>query len=663
VDRVFSGHWHANRTRRVDGLVDYNTTPLRYAGIDRSDRGFRVVDLADGLVRTQVRVGGIESHLRIVHPAAGSTVPFGAVELRASAYDTRHPALDLTYQLSSDGGQLWTGTLAAAGGWSFASTADETALPSGHYTLTVDVSAMGDWMTSATVDFDVAAMSLPASIEGQSWPGLHGDASGTGIAGGELTLPLATAWITHVGGPTNLSSPVYAGGRVFVAHAEDGDTAAALVAFEAASGDELWRVATPGDVKGTPAVAGEWVVVVTADGTVLAVNAATGSERWRTQLGDAAVRFDLSSPTIVDDVVYVGGSTVSAALALDDGSAYWQVQPASSDWLATIYSAPAVDDERVVVAVYSGLHVLDRSSGATRWSRATGRSETHRSAALAGGVLYAAGDTFGSQRLRALDIDTGAELWSASATVGNANSAPGVTASAVVIGTSHGVVQAFDRQDGSQLWSYWIGEAISSGAPYQRARSTATGSPLVLGSSVIIGGDDGALHVISASDGARLDRIELGAPVRSSAAASGNRIWVTTIDGQLVCLVAGTPREIGVVDPGTAPALVLGLGVAEPHPLPGAGWIPFVVGVPSAARTAADAATAGPLAAQRVRLTVHDVTGRRVCALVDGSLTAGDHRVRWDGRDARGREVATGVYFLRLESGSAVETGRVVLVR
>jgi hypothetical protein len=48
-----------------------------------------------------------------------------------------------------------------------------------------------------------------------------------------------------------------------------------------------------------------------------------------------------------------------------------------------------------------------------------------------------------------------------------------------------------------------------------------------------------------------------------------------------------------------------------------------------------------------VRVTIHDVTGRRLGMLLDASLAPGETRVRWDGRDAEGRPVPAGVYFLR----------------
>ena len=64
-----------------------------------------------------------------------------------------------------------------------------------------------------------------------------------------------------------------------------------------------------------------------------------------------------------------------------------------------------------------------------------------------------------------------------------------------------------------------------------------------------------------------------------------------------------------------------------------------------------------------VRLTVHDVAGRRVAEIVDGTLAAGHHVRNWDGRDHRGHDLASGIYFARLEQGSEVLTERLVLLR
>ncbi|MFO7653454.1 MAG: M14 family zinc carboxypeptidase [Candidatus Krumholzibacteriia bacterium] len=64
-----------------------------------------------------------------------------------------------------------------------------------------------------------------------------------------------------------------------------------------------------------------------------------------------------------------------------------------------------------------------------------------------------------------------------------------------------------------------------------------------------------------------------------------------------------------------------------------------------------------------VRVDVFDARGARVRELHRGSLGAGTQILVWDGRDARGGSVASGIYFVRAEVASRTLIGRVVLVR
>ena len=68
-------------------------------------------------------------------------------------------------------------------------------------------------------------------------------------------------------------------------------------------------------------------------------------------------------------------------------------------------------------------------------------------------------------------------------------------------------------------------------------------------------------------------------------------------------------------------------------------------------------------AAGTARLAVYSVAGQLVRVLVDGPTAAGAHAIVWDGRDASGREVASGVYVYRLISKDGVMTRRMTLAR
>ncbi len=65
-----------------------------------------------------------------------------------------------------------------------------------------------------------------------------------------------------------------------------------------------------------------------------------------------------------------------------------------------------------------------------------------------------------------------------------------------------------------------------------------------------------------------------------------------------------------------------------------------------------------------VRLSIYDVLGRRIKVLLDeGAQRAGYHTVAWDGRDALGRGVASGVYFYVLEAGAFRQARKMILIK
>ena len=64
-----------------------------------------------------------------------------------------------------------------------------------------------------------------------------------------------------------------------------------------------------------------------------------------------------------------------------------------------------------------------------------------------------------------------------------------------------------------------------------------------------------------------------------------------------------------------------------------------------------------------VELAVYDVRGRRVATLVNGLEAAGHHQVVWDGRTEAGSLAKSGAYFVRLKTGSEVQTRKIMFVR
>lgn len=113
-----------------------------------------------------------------------------------------------------------------------------------------------------------------------------------------------------------------------------------------------------------------------------------------------------------------------------------------------------------------------------------------------------------------------------------------------------------------------------------------------------------------------------------------NAAWIRAELG--MGALAVSPRG----QPDTRPALALSAG---PNPFRGALQATYRLSRP----------------AQAV-LRVYDIGGREIRALTEGTRGTGTHFTEWDGRDARGADAGSGVFFLRLEADGEAVARRVV---
>lgn len=111
----------------------------------------------------------------------------------------------------------------------------------------------------------------------------------------------------------------------------------------------------------------------------------------------------------------------------------------------------------------------------------------------------------------------------------------------------------------------------------------------------------------------------------------------------------GVGCEPSGIEEQAQPRTVLQLGASTPSPL--------------TVRTRIAYAIPGDGELEHVRLSVHDLTGRRVRTLVGDRQDGGVHSAVWDGFDQRGDAVPAGVYFFRLQVGTDAISQRIVLVR
>ncbi len=66
---------------------------------------------------------------------------------------------------------------------------------------------------------------------------------------------------------------------------------------------------------------------------------------------------------------------------------------------------------------------------------------------------------------------------------------------------------------------------------------------------------------------------------------------------------------------------------------------------------------------QKVEISVYNIRGQRVRMLQDGRLDQGYHTVQWDGKDESGRTVASGVYFLKMNTTGQTKIKKLIMFK
>jgi hypothetical protein len=66
---------------------------------------------------------------------------------------------------------------------------------------------------------------------------------------------------------------------------------------------------------------------------------------------------------------------------------------------------------------------------------------------------------------------------------------------------------------------------------------------------------------------------------------------------------------------------------------------------------------------RNVRVTVVNILGQEVTELVNGWKDIGRHEVQWQGKDHRGKPVASGMYFTVLSDGNKIIVQKMLLLK
>jgi outer membrane protein assembly factor BamB len=330
---------------------------------------------------------------------------------------------------------------------------------------------------------------------------------------------------------------------------------AALMGVRLAWSTRLATVAFPLAVS----VQGNQVALAGSDGTVLALDAGSGREVWRAQVGETLAA-GVGSQGALAAVVTRSNQVV----AVEGGRELWRQKIA-----AQVYTAPLVAGGRVfVLAADRSVTAFDGRSGQRLWSvQRPGEPLVLRQS----GVLLPVGDTLVaglSGRLVGMNPVNGASRWEVSlasprgtndverlvdlvgpvsrqgsvvcarafqATVGCVDAARG---SLLWTRPAHGAdglhgddrllfgtelddkVIAWRRADGERAW-------VS-----ERLQFRGLTAPLALGRSVVMGDSTGLVHLLSREDGSPLNRLSTdGSAIVAAPVVAGDTLVVVTQAG------------------------------------------------------------------------------------------------------------------------------------
>ena len=65
----------------------------------------------------------------------------------------------------------------------------------------------------------------------------------------------------------------------------------------------------------------------------------------------------------------------------------------------------------------------------------------------------------------------------------------------------------------------------------------------------------------------------------------------------------------------------------------------------------------------KVSLTIYNIIGQKIKALINEKQSAGKHTVTWDGLDQNGQHVSSGIYLFRLQTYDFIKTYKMLVVR
>ena len=316
--------------------------------------------------------------------------------------------------------------------------------------------------------------------------------------------------IVKVAGPTNIGSKnqtLYFG-----------DGGGYLYAINANTGVEKWHNYTGGNLN-SPIVSGGLVYYGSTIMKFFALDTLTGQKKWQY---DSDSRF-ISSPTISNGTIYVGGNEGEKLYAIDANSGTLKWNFTAGD---VIKSSPTVSNGLVYFGCNNdNVYAINATNGSVKWTfKQPYFAGVNSSPVIDNGLLFITG----SGTLYVIDATTGTQKWNynvPSTIFGiTALSDPFVKDGVVYFGATDGYVYAFNISDGSLKWKYKGNGELSS--------------PFVSNGIVYIGSTNKKLYAIDASNGNEKWNFVADDYFFSTPTVVNGVVYVTSVDKYLYALDA-----------------------------------------------------------------------------------------------------------------------------
>lgn len=338
----------------------------------------------------------------------------------------------------------------------------------------------------------------------------------------KASMAVRTAWKLDIGKAKGYQfSPALAGNTLVLASAEGN-----IARVEAADGRPMWRIKAESGLTAGVGTDGNVIVVGGAKGVLMAFDM-DGKALWKTQLSSEI----LSSPAVGQGMV-VARSIDNRIVGIDaaTGEKKWTVQRPSP--ALTLRSAPGmlVHEKDVIVAQPAGkLTSFLMATGAPRWEVevgvARGATELERVTDIGGAPVIFETDVCAVSyqgRVSCFELASGSPRWNRdlSSEVGVA-----VDQRFVFAADDKGAVHAFARDSGASVWKN------------DKLAFRALSTPLSYGRAVAVGDYQGYIHFLSREDGTFLARAALdGSAVTGTPLVAGSNLIFQTQNGTVAAI-------------------------------------------------------------------------------------------------------------------------------